>query len=295
MSDYARAAEWDSSATSLRGPVLIGLLSLLGIGGALVVWSLLTSIASATIAAGVVVVDTSRKTIQHPDGGIVAAIRVRDGDEVTAGQVVVTLEDTRLLIALRTLEPQLALNIAQAARLKAERTGELRVNFQVEDAGIELSNFPDILEGQLKLFELRRSALIGRVAVIQSEREQAKTSVSLLQQQIEAQRVRLELTAQELNGATTLAKSGSGTALRVLQVSRARAELEGDLAGLLARAAETEGKIEHANLETERVRRGFLEFRGHGHSASTKRAPGPLAATRYHTRPASPSADCCTR
>ena len=74
-------------SVSFWGPLRIGLLALGCTLGALTLWSVLTSIASATIASGTVVVDSSRKIIQHADGGIVSTIHVREGQVVSAGQV----------------------------------------------------------------------------------------------------------------------------------------------------------------------------------------------------------------
>ena len=51
-------------------------------------------LSGALIAPGSVVVDSNVKKVQHPTGGIVGELRVRDGDRVKAGDVVVRLDDT---------------------------------------------------------------------------------------------------------------------------------------------------------------------------------------------------------
>ena len=63
------------------------------------------------------------KKVQHPTGGVVGELRVRDGDQVKAGDVVVRLDETvtraNLAIVLKSLD-ELA---ARQARLEAERDG----------------------------------------------------------------------------------------------------------------------------------------------------------------------------
>ena len=49
----------------------------------------------AAIAGGAIEAESSRKTIQHLEGGIVGRILVKDGDLVEAGQPLVRLDDTR--------------------------------------------------------------------------------------------------------------------------------------------------------------------------------------------------------
>src|SRR5260370_37825534 len=64
---------------------------ILGLG----TWSAFAPLESAAIASGVVEAESSRKTIQHLEGGIIDDILVADGDVVRAGQVLVRLDATK--------------------------------------------------------------------------------------------------------------------------------------------------------------------------------------------------------
>ena len=82
-------ARLDPAASPHRargGIVLVG-----GIGG----WAATSEFAGAVIAQGQLVVDTNVKKVQHPTGGVVAELRVRDGDIVKAGDIVIRLDDTQ--------------------------------------------------------------------------------------------------------------------------------------------------------------------------------------------------------
>src|ERR1700716_1178041 len=58
-----------------------------GVGG----WATTTQLAGAVIAPGTIVVESSVKKVQHPTGGVVGEILVKEGSEVEAGQIVLRL------------------------------------------------------------------------------------------------------------------------------------------------------------------------------------------------------------
>jgi hypothetical protein len=53
-----------------------------------------TELAGAVIASGALVVDTNVKKVQHPTGGIVGELLVRDGSQVRAGDLLLRLDET---------------------------------------------------------------------------------------------------------------------------------------------------------------------------------------------------------
>ena len=59
-------------------------------------WAALAPLDAAVVAPGVVVVSGSRQTVQHPDGGVVRKLAVREGDRVEQAQVLLALATTDL-------------------------------------------------------------------------------------------------------------------------------------------------------------------------------------------------------
>lgn len=108
---------------SIGRHALIGLLALaclvFGVGG----WSAVASIQGAVIAAGVVVVETSKKRVQHAEGGIVKVIHVADGDQVEAGDVLFELDDTRTRAELDIIQSRLFEADVKRHRLLAGQEG----------------------------------------------------------------------------------------------------------------------------------------------------------------------------
>ena len=74
-----------------------------GVGG----WAAATHLAGAVIAPGTIVVESSVKKVQHPTGGVVGEILVREGAEVEAGQIVLRLDDTVTKATLGVVRSQL--------------------------------------------------------------------------------------------------------------------------------------------------------------------------------------------
>src|SRR5687768_17132270 len=108
---------------SMRRHLLIGVLATLimvvGIGG----WARTTELAGAVITQGSLVVDTNVKKVQHPTGGVVGELLVRDGDSVKTGDLLVRLDATVARSNLTTVVKSLAELYARQARLEAEREG----------------------------------------------------------------------------------------------------------------------------------------------------------------------------
>src|SRR6476659_11111726 len=109
-----------------------------GVGG----WAATSEVSGAVIAAGQIVVDSNVKKVQHPSGGIVGDLRVRDGDRVRTGDIVVRLDDTITRANLAIVTKGLNELVARKARLDAERDGADKITFPKELA--DQTGNPDV-------------------------------------------------------------------------------------------------------------------------------------------------------
>ena len=167
----------DRSLHAPRAPAGTVVASLLafGIGG----WAATTEIAGAVIAPGSLVVDTNLKKVQHPTGGVVGELRVRDGDHVKAGDVVVRLDDTQTRANLAIITKSLDELAARQARREAERDGtEEFTSFRQSCwRACTTQRWPSVVEGEQKLFEIRRSAREGQVAQLRERIAQLREQI----------------------------------------------------------------------------------------------------------------------
>lgn len=230
-----------------------------GIGG----WAATTELSSAVIGEGVVVVDGDVKKIQHLTGGIVSELLVSENDHVTAGQVLIRLDGTATRANLSIVESTLAQLYARRARLKAERIGD--ESFEVEENISDLTSSntaaKDLLDGEQKLFDSRRSALIGMKSQLASRKDQLAEQVKGLVVQIDATNDSLGLIEEELEGVDTLYKKGLVTLQRLNALKRARADLQGNSGQEIAAKAEAEGKaieIDRQSIQLDEDRRSEI-------------------------------------
>ena len=117
---------------SIRQHLRAGLAAVIVLAGGVGGWAATTELAGAVIGSGTLVVDSYTKKVQHPTGGVVGELNVREGAKVKAGEVVVRLDETvtraNLLIVVKSLD-ELA---ARRARLEAERDDQDRLDFPAD-------------------------------------------------------------------------------------------------------------------------------------------------------------------
>src|SRR5215471_2789175 len=91
--------------------------------GVLGTWAAIAPLNGAVVANGVVKVEGNRKSIQHLDGGIIKELRVKEGDRVNAGDVLIVLDDSQARAEYNVLSQQFLVLRATEERLKAELVG----------------------------------------------------------------------------------------------------------------------------------------------------------------------------
>jgi HlyD family secretion protein len=121
-----------ATASAMRRYQLAGFTGLFVVLGSVAGWAALSEIQGAVIAPGNIAVDGNTKRVQHRDGGIVSEIRVRDGDQVKAGDLLIRLDGTDARAELGIIEAIRSEWLAKAARLRAQRDGASAIEFPDE-------------------------------------------------------------------------------------------------------------------------------------------------------------------
>jgi membrane fusion protein, type I secretion system len=211
-----------------------------GVGG----WAATMPISGALIASGSIVVDSNVKKVQHPSGGVVGELRVRDGDRVKAGDIVARLDQTVTGANLAIVTKGLDELTARKARLASERDGADAVIFPQEltDRSTE-AGIAQILQGERKLFELRRSARSGLKLQLREQSAQLSEEIAGLTGQQQAKAREITLITRELEGVRDLFKKALVPITRLTQLEREATRLEGEQAHLAAAIAQAKGKI----------------------------------------------------
>ncbi len=225
---------------TLTGNLLVGCF-VLGLG----TWSTFAPLESAAIASGTVESESSRKTIQHLEGGIIREILVADGDLVHAGQILISLENTKASAEVEGLKGQLWDALAREARLTAEQRGDERVSFppELETANKESPAIADVLSGQQNIFETRRQVFQSQIAVNREKRLQVEKEIDGLRAQATAATKRIGIVRDEAATVTTLVEKGLERRPRLLNLEREAADIEGRRGEITAQISRAEQVI----------------------------------------------------
>jgi len=229
----------------VAGSILVGAL-VIGLGG----WASTAQISGALIAQGSIVVDTNVKKVQHPTGGVVGELFVRDGDHVKAGDVLLRLDETVTRANLAIVNKGLVEFYARKARLAAERDGADTMAVPPELA--RRLNEPDVKEAlasERKLFELRHQDRLGQKQQLRERITQLQEQISGLAAQQAAKDKGIALTEQELQGVRDLWQKNLVQLNRLTSLQRDEARLDGERGQIIAQEAEVKGKIAEIQLQ----------------------------------------------
>lgn len=242
---------------TLRWPLRVGLLVMIFFGVSFIGWGAFVPLAGGAVAPAIISPDGDRKTVQHLEGGIIAQLLVRDGDNVVPGQPLVLLESIQPKATHDMLMAQQWTLVATLARLQAEQAGQTEVQFPAQMVESSDERLQAVLDGQQRLFRDRLTTHIARKDVLRQRIEQLHEQVRGLQAQVDSSNTQLELIAEELAGKEALLRRNIVTKPEVLKLQRAVAELEGrrgEYLGAIARAQQQIGETQIQILMTDAER-----------------------------------------
>ncbi|MFQ6547149.1 HlyD family type I secretion periplasmic adaptor subunit [Aestuariibius sp. 2305UL40-4] len=233
---------------SARKPLLVGFVALVFLVGGFGSWSIFSNISGAVIATGQVEVDQNRQVIQHPDGGVVQAVAIDEGDRVEEGDLLIQLDPTLLRSELAIVENQLFEIVARRGRLEAERDDAETIIFDpLLDEAPEKSR--PLTDGQMRLFQARRDSIAREVEQLGKRRDQIADQIRGIEAQEEALQAQLALIEEELVDQQSLLDRGLAQASRVLSLRREKANLSGRAGELAASRAQAAGRITETEIE----------------------------------------------
>ena len=220
---------------------------LAGFGGFLL-WAALAPLDKGVPVSGSVMVAGSRQAVQPPTGGVIEQLLVRDGDTVSAGQVVLRMDPTQAQAQVGSLRVQYVNARAAEARLLAERDGRASIDFpqglrdQAASAWVAT-----VLESQRQLRSSRAQALEMELGGLRESIAGAEASLQGLQGSLASKQAQRDALDEQLRGLRELARDGYIARNRLLDSERLLAQVNGSI-------AEDFGSI-------GRARRQVLEFK----------------------------------
>jgi HlyD family secretion protein len=243
-----------SALHDTRRPLTVGLgavvLLVFGVGG----WAATTQISGAVIASGRLVVDSNVKKIQHPSGGVVGELLVKEGDEVRQGDVLLRLDGTQARASLAVVTKALDELLARQARFEAERDGVATFSFAPELQ--QRQGDPEVaalMAGEKRLFEIRRVAREGQKAQLREQINQLQRQIEGLNAQETAKGREIKILSTELEGVRALWKQNLVQISRITSLERDAARLDGERGALVAAIAQNRGRLAELELRIHQI------------------------------------------
>src|SRR6185295_18136459 len=239
--DYSRPAPDES----LRRYSVAGWAILAIFFGGFGVWSMTAPLNGAVVANAVVKVQGNRKSVQHLEGGIVREMKVKEGDHVKEGDVLVVLDDTQNRSEFDVYTQQINVLKATEARLRAEldRAPSLMPPPELAQRMTE----PDVRTvwtAQQQQFQSRRASLEGQRLVLREKINQLREQIAGNEKQVVSFKQQIESVNKELTDISPLVEKGLITQPRKLQLERSQFGLEGQIAATTADIARARQAIE---------------------------------------------------
>lgn len=237
----------------LRLGYLLTFLLVFGLGG----WAFAAEISGAIIASGLFTVESSIKKVQHPTGGIIGSIEVREGQPVKAGDVLLRLDPTLTRANLAIVGNMLAQQTARQARLEAERDGRDAIAWPAGSDTASNGEGARLMRSEERLHDLRRTAREGQIAQLRERVRQLEDEIRGQIEQQQAKDREIALIERELQGVRELYAKNLIPVSRVTALERDSARLNGERGALISSTSAARGRINETNLQGIQIEQQF--------------------------------------
>jgi len=230
--------------------VLAGVVLVAGVGG----WAAVTEISGAVIAPGHLKVETNAKLVQHAEGGIVGQIRVREGDVVKSGDVLVILDAASTKAQLATIRARLSELKLRRARLHAERSGKTQIDLTPE---MTSANNQSEIANQQKLLQSRQASHQSKLDQVVRRSEQLQAEVGELDSQTKSKQAEIASLDDDLKRLTQLDKKRLVRKSKLSELHRQLSRAQGETSRIAASASRSKGEIAQMALKAEEIKSDY--------------------------------------
>ncbi|TKV71465.1 HlyD family type I secretion periplasmic adaptor subunit [Rhizobium sp. AU243] len=242
--------EWQALRRSIRSHLLVGGLGFLTLTGIFGGWAIGTEIVGAVIAQGSLVVETSLKKVQHPVGGVVSELMVRDGDRVKAGDVVMRIDATMTRANLAIIVKSLDQFNARKARLESERDRAGKVVFPQALLGRAAdAEIAAMMNAEQRLYENRKAVRESKKRQLEQRVQQLRDEIAGMDAERAANFREQGMVGEELNRFRSLHERGLMEKSRLSTLERQATDIDGDIGRPMAGIAGVEAKISETRLQ----------------------------------------------
>jgi adhesin transport system membrane fusion protein len=219
---------------------------------ALLVWAGFAKVDEVTKGEGRVIPSSQLQIVQSVDGGVVEEIKVREGQTVNAGDLLLRIDPTRFMSSLRENQATYHALLAKKARLEALSTGGY---FNPPEEVIKAN--PEIVEHERTLYNSSRAELDAQLSIARQQLAQRNQELNEMRARREQAQRGFELAKQELDVTRPLIQSGAVSEVELLRLEREVARLRGDREQATAQISRIQAAISEASRKIQEVELNF--------------------------------------
>lgn len=205
-------------------------------------WAAVTKIDEIAVTTGKVVPTGQVKVIQHPDGGVISAILVREGDVVTQGQTLIILEITSLKTELKEMHLR-----EMSLQLQAQRLLAFANQKKLPSSNVD-PDYESLVLDQKKVYHTQVQARDETIKVLQSRIRQRQSDVNLLNNQENTLVTKVKLLQEEFELRKKLTERGLSSRMSFLEIQRKLNQAEGELAQIVSKKKLTADALDESRL-----------------------------------------------
>ncbi len=233
-----------------RGANNVAHILLLAVAGFFVtflLWAYNATLDEVTRGEGKIVPSGQTKVVQHFEGGIIRDILVEEGQLVTAGSVLMRIENIQSDAELAEKSKQYRVELARAARLAAETTNAPSIVFPEE----VLASAPSVAVNEQTLFERRQLQLRQQVQILRDQRSQKLQELRELRAKVGQIEDRKRLAEEEFEVQRTVFQQGAISQVEYIRAQQVVQELQIELDNVKLAIPRTQIGVNEADRRIE--------------------------------------------
>jgi len=223
------------------------------------IWASVAPLDDGVMVTGSVIVQGHRKAVQHPQGGVVTDIFVREGQHVQEGQVLLKINPLSSTANLSQSEADYLNLMVSESRLVSERLGHDSIRWIPELAEWPADD-PRMAQEkalQVQLFNTRRTELQTQQNILNEQLAAAQKQLVDLNEVLAIKRQQLAVVTQEAQSNRELAKDGFVSNSRANEVERSRSDLLASITNLGTEISRTQSAIASTRLQLLQLKNAF--------------------------------------
>lgn len=209
-----------------------------------ILWASFSSLEQVASGAGKVIPSSQIQVIQSLDGGVLQELFVHEGMQVTKGQPIARIDDTRFRSDFAEQKQEVDSLRANIIRLRAELSSIIvgaNDNWKLQiDIKKNVPIYPDdlnqnaefMVKRQQDEYSERLDSLINQLAIQYQQIQQREQEIRELNSKISTMEVSYKLASKELDVTRPLAKKNIVSKIELYKLERSVNELKGELGAI---------------------------------------------------------------